>query len=156
MLVSSPHTQQFAPMLNMVATGTATTIETFTVFQRDRKDTGVLVIAGFRLVFHVSRIFVVTDDRSIVGDFHVLVFGIDHFSQLNAQRIGRSKKDYFLDNHPPFPVRNRYSTGLFINFQSISAGRYFKLLFIVFRGNRNRVPIRLNNSVTLHQRLRKG
>lgn len=65
-----------------------TTIETFAVFPADRKDTGVLVIAGFRLIFSVSRIFVVTDDRSI-WDFHVLVFGIDHFSQLNAQRIGK-------------------------------------------------------------------
>ena len=156
MLVSGPHTQQFTPMLNMVATGTATTIETFAVLQRNRKDTDVLIIAGFRLVFHTSRIFVVADDRTIVGDFHVLVFGIDHFSQVSTQRIGRGKKDYFLDNHPPLPVRNRYSTGLFIDFQPIGTGRYFKLLFIVFLGNRNRTPIRFNNSVALHQRLRKG
>ena len=81
MLVGGPHTEEFSPVLYVLAGGAASAVEAFAVFHAERNDACFVGIAAFGLVAFGEAAIVVAYDSAVAYDVHIGELIVDDFGK---------------------------------------------------------------------------
>ena len=119
-LVSRPHPEELAPVLDMVAAGAAAAVEAFPVFHPDADDAGLGSGGDLPLVDFGELAFVVAYYSTIICH-HVEVrpFFVYHISQVGGELVLIREETDIPDQRPSLGIADRDSAGLLVDRQGI-------------------------------------